>query len=159
MADTIRNDVGVGTPSEVRPYMSTYRDKRNNKLYQQEGFPGGDKWVEVSSVSVIGTEVNTEYLAGKIEHEGSLVDLYYIKFSITPGTVSAEFKEPFPTTATAIIKANIYTSESGLIKLNNFENINSDVWLSLAKDPGFVVSSDGNDNNRTFYCETYYITE
>ena len=45
MADTIRNDVGVGVPLEARPYMSTYRDKRDNRLWRQEEFPGGDKWV------------------------------------------------------------------------------------------------------------------
>jgi len=46
MADTIRNEVGNSVPSEQRPYMSTYRNIITNKLWVQEEFPGGRKWVE-----------------------------------------------------------------------------------------------------------------
>ena len=101
-----------------------------------------------------GTAVNTEYIVGKIEHNSALVDLYYIRFEVIPGSVNQNFTVPFPTTASAIIRFNQYVAEGGLLGLGA---PSSPYWVSISKDPGFVVSSDGTDDGLEFYAEVYYI--
>jgi hypothetical protein len=66
MADTVRNIVGLGRPqNDNQPYMSTYRDLKNNNLYRQENFPRGNEWILLSSAGIdsvqAGTNVSIDY--------------------------------------------------------------------------------------------------
>ena len=80
MADTLRNDVGIGAPLRlVRPYMSTYRNSINNDLFLQQDFPRGNDWIKQSGTS------NQEVFSIKVRmYKDEYTDLNTKAIPITP---------------------------------------------------------------------------